>query len=227
MQSSPLPYTAAAAAMNLSPVALHNNKAPAPGEQCEALNLGKKNAHQTNNNNAGENDAEEPPAAKRIKTERSPPPPPPPSISPAATRTAAVQQVAANSDPGTPKTSPNAVPAVATPAACSPVRDPNSPRPTDDDVVDVTDDGAIEMDIEVSAGKSTRMMSIFNFFLTFVLTHSLVTNLFQFKKYKTLFTVLETNVFFFFFSTNLKFTITHKKRIESAVIDLVLIAIFK
>ncbi|XP_022171974.1 uncharacterized protein LOC111034876 [Myzus persicae] len=126
------PYASAPAAMNLqrqSPVALHpNNGPPAVPEQCEALNLGKKDQG-TNNNNAGENEDE--PDQKRVKTERSP-------------RGAVVSR------PVSPKMSPERFPA---PTGSSPVRESaaTSPERNGDDLCRDSN-GTIEMDINVSAG---------------------------------------------------------------------------
>ncbi|VVC39168.1 Hypothetical protein CINCED_3A022864 [Cinara cedri] len=141
-QSAPSPYAAAAAAaLNLSP-AVVMQKVPVP-EQCEALNLGKKNPAGTNNNNAGENDEEsQPPPSKRIKTEWSPP-----------LSLHKVQAVA--SRPASPK---NAA-AVSPRPTGSPVRESiSSPgrsggEDDDDDNTDAnSDNNMIEMDIDVSAG---------------------------------------------------------------------------
>jgi len=126
------PYASAPAAINLqrqSPVALHpNNGPPAVPEQCEALNLGKKDQG-TNNNNAGENEDE--PEQKRIKTERSP-------------RDVVVSRSVS------PKASPERFPA---PTGSSPVRESvSSPERNGDDLCRDSN-GTIEMDINVSAGK--------------------------------------------------------------------------
>lgn len=127
--------------MNLqrqSPVALHsNNVAPAAPEQCEALNLGKKNRG-TNNNNAGENEDElnQGHDQKRIKMERSTSPP---------------QAVSASS-----KTSPEPFSA---PTGSSPARESAvvSPELNGDDQSD-DNSGTIEMDIDVSAGKHSYVL---------------------------------------------------------------------
>lgn len=116
MQSNPSPY---ATAMNLCPTVLQKETVP---EQCEALNLGKKNRN-TNNNNAGENDDE--PSAKRIKTERS-------SSSPSAVSRRSPEDVGSKT--------------VSSPRAVSSEREPHSPGPRAEE--------AIEMDVEVTAGKS-------------------------------------------------------------------------
>lgn len=151
-QSAPSPYAAAAAAaLNLSP-AVVMQKAPVP-EQCEALNLGKKNPAGTNNNNAGENEEEpQPPPVKRIKTEWSPP--------------QSLQKAqAAVSGPASPKCAAAGSPK---PAGSPPAREPNaspglsggggsgsgSGGVVDDDDDNTDDNGTIEMDIDVSAGKN-------------------------------------------------------------------------
>eukprot|EP00102_Acyrthosiphon_pisum_P027056 XP_016664266.1 PREDICTED: uncharacterized protein LOC100168299 [Acyrthosiphon pisum] len=129
------PYASAPAAMNLqrqSPVALQPiNGPPAVPEQCEALNLGKKDQG-TNNNNAGENE-DEPDQRhdkKRIKTERSP-------------------QAVVVSRPASPKTSPERLPA---PTGSSPGRESaTSPERNGEDLCRDSN-GTIEMDINVSAG---------------------------------------------------------------------------
>jgi len=133
------PYVSAPAAMNLqrqSPVTLHpNNGPPAVPEQCEALNLGKKDQG-TNNNNAGENEDE--PDLKRIKTERSP-------------RGVEVSR------PASPKKSPEQLPA---PTGSSPVRESStSPERNGDDLCRDSN-GTIEMDINVSAGKRNFSIQI-------------------------------------------------------------------
>jgi len=122
--------------MNLqrqSPVALHPiNGPPAVPEQCEALNLGKKDQG-TNNNNAGENEDESDQRhdQKRIKMERSP-------------------QAVVVSRPASPKTSPERFPA---PTGSSPVRESaTSPERNGEDLCRDSN-GTIEMDINVSAGK--------------------------------------------------------------------------
>lgn len=132
---SPSPYATVPAAMNLqrqSPVALRSNNGP---EQCEALNLGKKDQG-TNNNNAGEN--EEEPDQKRIKKERSP-------------------RVIVASRPGSPKmTSPERFPA---PTINSPIRESStSPERNGDDKAADCSNGTIEMDISVSAGKCANRL---------------------------------------------------------------------
>lgn len=131
LPSNPLPYAAAAAAINLSPISLQ--KVPLP-EQCEALNLGKKNQGM-NNNNTGENEDDHPPSVKRIKTERA--------SSPQLARVTAVSR------PTSAKSSPNTV------AAGSPVREPNSPctENGENSNNNNNNDNTIEMDIDVSTSK--------------------------------------------------------------------------
>ncbi|CAH1737952.1 protein dead ringer homolog [Aphis gossypii] len=124
---NPSPYATVPAAMNLqrqSPVALHSNNGP---EQCEALNLGKKDQG-TNNNNAGENEDE--PDQKRIKKERSP-------------------RAIVVSRPVSPKTSPERFPA---PTGSSPIRESATSPERNDDNQAMESNGTIEMDIDVSAG---------------------------------------------------------------------------
>jgi len=141
--------------MNLqrqSPVALHPiNGPPAVPEQCEALNLGKKDQG-TNNNNAGENENESDQRQdqKRIKMERSP-------------------QAVAVSRPASPKTSPERFPA---PTGSSPVRESaTSPERNGEDLCRDSN-GTIEMDINVSAGKCNfsviEKFNKHNFFLLFI-----------------------------------------------------------
>lgn len=122
--------------MNLqrqSPASLHPiNGPPAVPEQCEALNLGKKDQG-TNNNNTGENEDEpdQKHDQKRIKMERSP-------------RAVTASRLAS------PKMSPERFPA---PTGSSPVRESATSPERNGEDLRRDSNGTIEMDINVSTGK--------------------------------------------------------------------------